>query len=967
MGSDAVIQSIGLVLSANGAALPKGAMLQAENVVVRRPGVVEPRNGFEAYGDSVSGATRIFSFQGGMLLCVAGVGVYAKFSTAAATAWTLISSLSGSLSTPPSAGRIAPGLDADYLPLRNDIYRVIYNASGISASMEKAGAPRAASFDKETCTAVTNAGQMSRAGTTVTVNTTAAHGYYVGQVIQMTSAGEANFTNGAKTVVTVPSSTQFTYTEAGAAAASGAQQTFAIPRFNGATGWLSDGYQVAYRFCINAPIANRTERLGAVSSRFTQPNQTGETGYTAATARNPIVRALLPSDATTSHYIQVYRSVQVAVGTEPSDELGQVYEAKLTSTDISRGYVDITDVVPDGFRGRTIYTAPSQEGIENNNEKPPLAETLSFFGGSLHIAETQTRGAYEFSLVVVGSGGLANMHTVTVGASTFTGTTAAIVGASSGTNFPIETGGSAAQNIRNTALNLCAAVNRTTACTFSAFYVSGPDDLPGRILLVQKDMSRDTSAALNAATTAPAAAFVPSYSSDNFPNYLPKKRNRVWHSKDGQPDAVPLGNYNDLGSQLNEVMAIIPLRSGQFAFTKEGLFRGTGAGGRFQWRLFDPTVKLMFPRAAVFASNRIYALATEGLVAVSESGVERLSGPLSQLFSSSIAFLQADDASSFIIASEAVEELQIHIGGSNTGLWTFVYNYGTGAWTTSTLLGKDGASHEFGKYGERRYLLRGNRAHQEKPSSSADGPFTVSTDGLYDDEFATVTINSIANVNELTLASSLGLSVGDVLWQTFNNGSDDLGVTATIEEINGNVVTVNAAQTTYSAKGSFSAGSASVRKKYDCTMVWAPFGVDGFQATRFWGANFYFDAVALNTAAVSFASSSDQDMGITANWEALPEGLSILNTMEEYRASLGQLALTYTDPGNSDAADRANHPFWLTVGDAGGYRNVRCDVPQSKSEGSMLFVKLQTSQAGGYFRLCGIKVDFEDSSPRTPR
>lgn len=74
--------------------------------------------------------------------------------------------------------------------------------------------------------AVVAIGNLARAGgTTVTATTSAAHGFAVGQIVSM-SPGEADFFAGDKVILTVPSSTTFTYTSTGTNATSTAQQTF---------------------------------------------------------------------------------------------------------------------------------------------------------------------------------------------------------------------------------------------------------------------------------------------------------------------------------------------------------------------------------------------------------------------------------------------------------------------------------------------------------------------------------------------------------------------------------------------------------------------------------------------------------------------------------------------------------------------------------------------------------------------
>jgi hypothetical protein len=71
---------------------------------------------------------------------------------------------------------------------------------------------------------------IARSGSTVTVNTAGDHYFAVGQQIELArSSNTTNFPNGLKTVATVPSSTQFTYTESGVTVGAAAN-----------TGWFFD-------------------------------------------------------------------------------------------------------------------------------------------------------------------------------------------------------------------------------------------------------------------------------------------------------------------------------------------------------------------------------------------------------------------------------------------------------------------------------------------------------------------------------------------------------------------------------------------------------------------------------------------------------------------------------------------------------------------------------------------------------
>lgn len=117
----------------------------------------------------------------------------------------------------------------------------------------------------------------------------------------------------------------------------------------------------------------------------------------------------IPEDATVKYFYQVYRSaIASATGTTsiddivPSDELQQVYEAYLTSSDISAGFVEVVDITPDQFRGANLYTnAATGEGILKSNDLPPFALDIARFKNVVFYANTRTRHHAQFSLLGV--------------------------------------------------------------------------------------------------------------------------------------------------------------------------------------------------------------------------------------------------------------------------------------------------------------------------------------------------------------------------------------------------------------------------------------------------------------------------------------------------------------------------------------------------------------------------------------
>lgn len=102
--------------------------------------------------------------------------------------------------------------------------------------------------------------------------------------------------------------------------------------------------------------------------------------------------------------------------------------------------------------------------------------------------------------------------------------------------------------------------------------------------------------------------------------------NRLSFSKISQPEAVPIANFLDVGSKDKAIMRILALRDNLFVLKEDGIYIVTGASAPdFTVRLLDNSAILIAPDSAVVLNNLIYALTTQGVVSISESGVSIVS------------------------------------------------------------------------------------------------------------------------------------------------------------------------------------------------------------------------------------------------------------------------------------------------------------------------------------------------------
>jgi hypothetical protein len=388
---------------------------------------------------------------------------------------------------------------------------------------------------------------------------------------------------------------------------------------NGASGFMNNNSQVAYRVVWGIKDVNENLILGAPSQRAVISNSSGGT-------RNVQLTITIPSGITTSHFYQVYRSQMTSSSTEtPNDELQLVYESNPTAGEITAKSVTFIDITPDSLRGATLYTSPSQQGIDQSNAQPPLAKDLCVFKNMTLYANTVSKQRLILTLISVDGTGLVVGDTVTIGSHTYTGAAAENIAAA---QFKVETALTPAENIEATALSLIRVINGYASnTTYYAYYLSSYNDLPGRFAVEERSIG-GTSFAF---TSNNGDAFNPNLptSGTSVSTNNEAARNRVYISKLLQPEAVPILQYVNIGSADDDILRVIALRDSAFVWKTDGLYRIVGETPQtIQVSLFDGTVKLVAPDSAIPFDNQVYGWTETGIVAASDTGVAVLSRPI---------------------------------------------------------------------------------------------------------------------------------------------------------------------------------------------------------------------------------------------------------------------------------------------------------------------------------------------------
>jgi hypothetical protein len=387
---------------------------------------------------------------------------------------------------------------------------------------------------------------------------------------------------------------------------------------------------------------------------------------------------------TTAWFYQLYRSATVASSVEPSDELGLVFEGNPTSGEISAGTVTITDIVPDALRGATLYTSASQQGIAFQNERPPLCKDIETFRGVTFFANTVNKHRFFLTLLAVDTpNGVVADDTVTIGGVAYTAKASETIASA---EFKVTTGGSASTNIRDTALSLIRVINRHASSTVYAYYLSGPEDLPGKILLEERSIGGASFANISSRATCwnpalPTSGTTQSSTNETYLNGL------AW-SKPDQPETQPLPNRTTVGSRAAAILRIKALKDALYVFKEDGNFKVTGYYPNFTVERFDSSAVLIAPESIAVLNDQIFCLTDQGVVAVSD-GVKVISRPIEQdileLVGASLANVQS---LSWGVAYESDRKyylFTIQEEGDESATQAYVYNVFTNTWVQHVL------------------------------------------------------------------------------------------------------------------------------------------------------------------------------------------------------------------------------------------------------------------------------------------
>lgn len=393
-----------------------------------------------------------------------------------------------------------------------------------------------------------------------------------------------------------------------------------------------------------------------------------------------------------------------------------------------------------------------------------------------------------------------------------------------------------------------------------------------------------------------------------------ENQNRVYISKNSQVEAVPVYRFFNIGSANFPIQRVIALRDGIFFFKQDGIYRISGETFEsFTVTLLDNTVVLKVPESAVAFNNQVFCFTTQGICAVTDTGVKIMSVPIE----TELLELASDQFTQFASASFGVayESARLYMFFTITqesdtfATQAFIYNSLTDSWTQWIM---DRTCGIVNTAVNKLFMAQGDTGQvliERKNYTIRD----------YADEQYNVTITSVDSMTELTITSVVDTVIGMTIVQ---NGREQV-----ISAINGLVLTVE--NTT-----GYNAGAAIVYTPIENFMRWSPITVENPGILKqFSEASFFFRDAAFAEIDISFGNN-------------IADGFQTVAVQNKVTNGWGNFPWGQEPWGGS----------------FGGQTVLRTYVPREYQRCSWLTVSLRTEQAFTAFSLQGASLIFNPMS-----
>lgn len=632
------------------------------------------------------------------------------------------------------------------------------------------------------------------------------------------------------------------------------------------------GSQVNYRMVFGRV---ETDINGTTITRVGSPSALAVATNNLSHSTNVTVEATLPKNSSEAlTFFRLFRSDQSAdADIAPLDQQLLVYERTLTSADFTARTVTVEDTVPDSLRGIPLYSGSDQEGILQSNDPAPACWDMCKFRDFILMGNITRPSTLNFSLVSVGApSGVEVGDTFTVSGSfvgvSFNRTYTAATGEDApNREFEVITAGTPSQNIADTADSLIRVINYDNNLPVHAILVSSATDLPGQMTLEADYPSDDT---FFVTASGDPDAWDPVLA--NLESELNVSNNGIAASKSGEYEAFPVEQQQPCGDTSSNVLRVIPLRDYVLVIKTDGVYKVQGLSPTgLVITAFDLTVKIIGSDTAVALNSAVMMLSNQGVVNISDGGVDAKSIPIDDELNRLIgSYLDNLEDVAFAVAYESDRKYILCVPESDNPYAEVEYNFNyiTQAWTTWSRDVHAGFIHSIDN---KLYIARADSEDEGVSKERKTGTYTDYVDEALD--------RSITNVDDalITLNSTENVEVGDILYQTEN-----LFSRITAVDLETNIVTVQSAL-------AFTVAACTVLQAYACTATWKQvFGSNPAFARQFSEGMALFKTTRFDTATIGFVTDFSQgtdEVTLTGTgnalwglfpWGELPWGGSVL-------------------------------------------------------------------------------------------
>jgi hypothetical protein len=569
------------------------------------------------------------------------------------------------------------------------------------------------------------------------------------------------------------------------------------------------------------------------------------------------------------------------------------------------GSPDLTNIPTDGSAKLSVVNCTT---AGNNGEFPITAVNTGAFtitvtnAGAATEAGTATARAFPSKLTIAGVNyyGVISATAETPGSQLFKVSTGNAI---SGTSSP-------QQDVADTAASLLRVVNQQASPVVYGYYESGPDDGAGKMMFEEVSIG-GSQFSLSAGGTLLFNSFAPS-----IPVAAPWKaqndtaKNRLYYSKQNQPEHVPLSNYFDIGARNKNILRIAALRDALLVFKEDGLFRVTGDGaGNWAVSLFDASIiqpsggfsNAVLPGDELVAvlRNRAYYVSNIGAVSISESSVTPIDLPVANILR---PYLEGGGSPRIRVTAGQMDDMVYFYvtGAKGVGDRFLAYSATTQAWTElyST---SDGVTGQIA-FGPLPVVSMGGLIYRSNANASADvfvqdslNYKLVSISAAQPQQAHKYALNVTAwDAVAMTITTTAGLFtpvVGSIIEEP------GAGILYVVTVVAGTTYTLRDITDPLNDTFSFGINSkaAFVYTANPSVVEWVPFtGGDDGQYCRFTEAAVLLDGISTMTTctlnAYTEATSSTQTVNMTTANTPLPSGIATQTLVRSLVPSNMQMA-----------------------------------------------------------------------------